>query len=82
MASADPKTFEKIMGWFDPGVYKMLQSSLQETAMASGAVAISPGRAPVVVGSEKEKKKHKKNFLPEEELVSEVMDYLLGITVG
>jgi hypothetical protein len=82
LASADPKTFEKIMGWFDPGVYKMLQSSLQETAMASGAVAISPGRAPVVVGSEKEKKKHKKNFLPEEELVSEVMDYLLGITVG
>jgi hypothetical protein len=39
-------------------------------------------RAPDVVGSEKKKKKHEKNFLPEEELVNEVMDYLLGITVG
>jgi hypothetical protein len=82
LGAAKPEQFKAIMGWFDPGVYKMLQSSLQETAMASGAVAISPGRAPVVVGSEKEKKKHKKNFLEEEELVSEVMDYLLGITVG
>jgi len=82
LGAAKPDQFKAIMGWFDPDVYKMLQNSLKETAMASGAVAISPGRAPGVVGSEKEKKKHKKNFLEEEELVSEVMDYLLGITVG
>jgi hypothetical protein len=82
LGAAKPEQFKTIMGWFDPDVYKMLQSSLKETTMASGAVAISPGREPAVVGSEKEKKKHKKNFLEEEELVSEVMDYLLGITVG
>ncbi len=57
--------------------------SLEETAaMATiGSVGYS-GRAPDVVGSEEEEKPHKKNFLPEEELVTEVMDYLLGITVG
>ena len=39
-------------------------------------------RAPDVVGSEKKKKRHPKEFLGEEELVNEVVDYLLGITVG
>ena len=82
LGAATPEQFKAIMGWFDPDVYKMLQSSLQEASMGGGSVAISPGRAPAIVGSEEEKKKHKKNFLPEEELVSEVMDYLLGITVG
>ena len=49
------------------------------SAMAGGAVAGFAGRAPDVVGSEKKKKK----ILPEEqEIVTEVMDYLLGISVG
>ena len=39
-------------------------------------------RAPKVAGSEKKKKRHPKDFLGEDELVNEVMDYLLGITVG
>ena len=50
--------------------------------MGAGAVAGYAGRAPDVAGSEKKKKRHEKNFLPEEELVNEVMDYLLGISVG
>jgi hypothetical protein len=37
-------------------------------------------RYPDVVGSEK--KKRKKDEFLKEELVNEVMDYLLGITVG
>tara|TARA_R110000796_G_scaffold47751_5_gene114629 strand:+ start:15110 stop:17209 length:2100 start_codon:yes stop_codon:yes gene_type:complete len=38
-------------------------------------------RHPEIVGSEKKKKRKKDEFL-KEELVSEVMDYLLGISVG
>tara|TARA_B100000029_G_scaffold311698_1_gene304215 strand:- start:64593 stop:66746 length:2154 start_codon:yes stop_codon:yes gene_type:complete len=41
------------------------------------------GRAPEVTGSEKKKRRRKKKPLQEEdELVNEVVDYLLGITVG
>ena len=55
--------------------------------MAGGAVAgysLPLGmRAPDIVGSEKKKKRHPKNFITEdEEIVTEVMDYLLGISVG
>jgi hypothetical protein len=83
LAAADEKTFEQIMGWFDPDIYKTLRMSLQEmSAMGGGAVAGYSGRHPEVAGSERKKKKHSKNFLEEEELVTEVMDYLLGITVG
>jgi hypothetical protein len=39
-------------------------------------------RYPEVAGSEKKKKRHPKNFIAEEEIVTEVMDYLLGISVG
>tara|TARA_Y100000310_G_scaffold168032_2_gene168083 strand:- start:9872 stop:11710 length:1839 start_codon:yes stop_codon:yes gene_type:complete len=39
-------------------------------------------RHPEMAGSEKRKKRHPKDFLKEERLVSEVADYLLGITVG
>jgi hypothetical protein len=46
--------------------------------MAGGAVAFGVG-VPQVVGSKKKKKK----ILPEEqEIVTEVMNYLLGISVG
>ena len=65
LSTADEKTFEQVMGWFDPNTYAMLQNTLQEVGMASGAVAIGPGRAPDVVGSEKKKKRHPKDFLKE-----------------
>ena len=49
---------------------------------AGPAVSGAPSGRPAVVGSEKEKV-HKNNFLSEEEgLVTEIMDYLLGISVG
>ena len=83
LTKSDPKTFEEIMGWFNQDIYDMLQSNLQEmSAMGGGAVAGYAGREPEVAGSEKKKKRHPKNFLDEEELVTEVIDYLLGITVG
>ena len=50
------------------------------SAMGGGAVQGFAGRMPDVVGSEKKKKKKKE--IVSEELVSEVMDYLLGISVG
>ena len=61
-------------------IFALLGGGLEEmSAMAGGAVGGFAGRAPDVVGSEKKKKK----VLPEdEELVNEVMDYLLGISVG
>ena len=64
-------------------VKSILPSTLEEFAMSGGGIAGASGRAPAVVGSEKEKKPHRKNFLPKkEEMVNEVMDYLLGISVG
>ena len=48
---------------------------------AAPAVSGYSSRVPEVVGSEEEED-HKNKFLPEEELVTEVMDYLLGISVG
>jgi hypothetical protein len=62
-------------------LFQLLGGGLQEmSAMAGGAVQGFAGRAPEVVGSEK--KKPKKKEIVSEELVTEVMDYLLGITVG
>ena len=83
LKSATPEDFEKIMGFYDQQIYSLLQGKLQEMgSMAGGSMTGGGQRAPDVAGSEKTKKKHEKNFLPEEELVNEVMDYLLGITVG
>tara|TARA_R100000008_G_scaffold1988_2_gene1663 strand:- start:6076 stop:8259 length:2184 start_codon:yes stop_codon:yes gene_type:complete len=83
LANASEAEFEQIMGWFDPELYQLLRVHLNEmSGMGGGAVAGYAGRAPDVAGSEKKKKRHEKNFLPEEELVNEVMDYLLGISVG
>jgi hypothetical protein len=87
LGAAEPEQFKAIMGWFDPDVYKMLQSSLQEMSGVGSVAGYSlplgtKMRHPKTVGSEKEKEKHPKNFLQEEELVTEVVDYLLGITVG
>jgi len=98
LKGADPETFEAIMGWFDEGVYDLLQNSLQEiSTMASGNVQggmISTGTKkgpwPGFNAEEFNKRQAKdsrlrgaKEFISEEdELVSEVVDYLLGITVG
>tara|TARA_R110002020_G_scaffold394715_1_gene604705 strand:+ start:4326 stop:6653 length:2328 start_codon:yes stop_codon:yes gene_type:complete len=132
LKGADPEKFESIMGWFDQEVYDMLQNTLEEVSSVSGgSMSVYADRAPGVVGSEKEKDRHPKDFISEvsammtgdvegdavgasngpwhgfnaaafnkrqkkdatlqgveeligeeEELVSEVIDYLLGITVG
>jgi len=83
LAQADPQTFENIMGFFDEDISQMLQNQLQEmSAMGGGAVTGYSGQMPSVVGSEKKKRRHPHSFLQEEQLVTEVMDYLLGITVG
>jgi hypothetical protein len=83
LKTATPEDFEKIMGFYDQQIYSLLQGKLQEMgSMAGGSMTGGGQRAPDVAGSEKKKKKHEKNFLPKEELVNEVMDYLLGITVG
>jgi len=64
-------------------LFALLGGGLDEmSAMGGGAVAGYAGRRPDVAGSERKKKRHEKNFLPEEQLVNEVMDYLLGISVG
>ena len=60
-------------------IFSLLGGNLQEMAsMGGGGVVGTAGE----VGSEKMKKTHEKNFRPEEGLVNEVMDYLLGISVG
>jgi len=83
LKGADIETFKKIMGVSSPEIYDLLQQKLEEmSAMGGGAVTGYASRAPEVAGSEKKKKRHPKNFLAQEELVSEVMDYLLGISVG
>jgi hypothetical protein len=72
-------------------IFQILSEPLEEIsgAGAAGGYAWPLGakpprrRTPPVVGSEKKKKRHPKNFIAEEdELVNEVVDYLLGITVG
>ena len=65
-------------------IFALLGGSLQEMSSAGGAAPAVSGassRVPEVVGSEEEEE-HKNDFLSEEELVTEVMDYLLGISVG
>ena len=76
LKGASQEDFETIMGFYNQEIYDILQGKLEEmSAMAGGAVGGFSG----VVGSEKKKKK----ILPEEqEIVTEVMDYLLGISVG
>jgi len=89
LRTGSPEQFEDVMGWFDEDIYNMLRNQLQEMA----AMGAGPGGGPGavvgystgisdVVGSEKKKKRRSENFLKEDELVTEVMDYLLGITVG
>jgi len=84
LKGATPEDFKTIMGFYNQEIYDILQGKLEEmSAMGGGAVGGFAGRVPDVVGSEKKKKRHPKNFIKEEqEIVTEVMDYLLGISVG
>ena len=88
LKGASQEDFETIMGFYNQEIYDILQGKLEEmSSMAGGNVAgysLPLGmRAPKVAGSEKKEKRHPKNFIKEdEELVTEVMDYLLGISVG
>ena len=98
LGGAEPEQFKAIMGWFDQGVYDMLQSTLQEeSSMAGGNVQggmIGTGskKGPwhgfdAAAFNKRQKKDAKlrgaKEFIgEEEEIVNEVVDYLLGITVG
>ena len=97
LGAAEPEQFKAIMGWFDQGVYDMLQSTLQEmSSMAGGNVQggmIGTGskKGPwhgfdAAAFNRRQKKDAKlrgaKEFIGEEEIVNEVVDYLLGITVG
>ena len=83
LKGATPEDFEAIMGFYNQEIYDILQGKLEEmSAMAGGAMAFGVG-VPQVVGSEKKKKRHPKNFIKDEqEIVTEVMNYLLGISVG
>ena len=93
LGSASEEEFESIMGWFDPDIYQMLQNQLNElSSMAGGSVQGGFNKSPFpdlnVRAFNKEQAKAAKlrgakEFIGEEdELVNEVVDYLLGITVG
>jgi len=80
LQGASPEQFETMMGWFDQEAYELLRNKLKESsAMAMGAIGgasgTSGGFSGVVrrAGNSEEK---------EEELVTEVVNYLLGIMVG
>ena len=86
LKGATPEDFEDIMGFYNQEIYDILQGKLEEMSGSGAGAGYSLPlgmRAPDVVGSEKKKKRHPKNFIKEEqEIVTEVMDYLLGISVG
>ncbi len=97
LGDATPEEFEAIMGWYDEDVYEMLKSSLQEMSSngagcITGAMIGTGSKKGPWHGFDAEafNKRQKadatlrgaKEFIGEEALVSEVMDYLLGISVG
>jgi len=92
LKTADRQEFEEVMGFFDEEIFEMLQGALQEmSSMAGGNVQGGYSKSPwkgfdAVSFNKKQKNNAKlrgaKEFLGEEELVNEVVDYLLGITVG
>ncbi len=96
LASAEPEEFEKIMGWFDQEIYNMIRGKLEEMSSmgggnVQGAATDSDGGSPwhgfdAVAFNKREKERATlrgaKEFVTEEELVNEVADYLLGISVG
>ena len=73
LKDATPEEFKTIMGWFNQEIYDILQGKLEEMS-GSGAVAGYSGNAFRHIEDDDDKKN--------EQLVNEVMNYLLGITVG
>tara|TARA_R110002012_G_scaffold317889_1_gene535155 strand:- start:1742 stop:3859 length:2118 start_codon:yes stop_codon:yes gene_type:complete len=73
LAAATPEEFENIMGWFDQEAYEILQGRLEEM---SGAGAVAGYAQSLML-----KPRYPKDD-EEDKLVNEVMNYLLGITVG
>jgi len=72
LKNASPEEFKAIMGWYNEDVYNILSGALSEmSAMSGGAVAL---------GARKSRRTPKVE--ENEQLVNEVMNYLLGITVG
>jgi hypothetical protein len=92
LKTADRADFEKVMGFFNEEIFEMLQGAIQEmSSMAGGAVQGGYSKSPFHnFDAEAFNKKQKedarlrgaKEFIGEEEIVNEVVDYLLGITVG
>ena len=97
LKDASPEQFETIMGWFDQEIYNLIQGNLQEVStmaggdVTGGMIGTGSKKGPwhdfdAVAFNKRQKKDAQlrgvKDFLGEDELVSEVADYLLGITVG
>ena len=92
LQKADRQQFEDVMGFYDEEIFNMLKGVLEEmSSMAGGDVQGGYSKSPwpgfdADSFNKKEKEAARlrgaKEFLGEEELVTEVMDYLLGITVG
>ena len=98
LKDATPEEFEAIMGWFDEKTYNLLQGKLQEmSSMGGGNVQggmIGTGskkgpwhRFDAEAFNKRQAKDARlrgaKEFIGEEdEMVNEVMNYLLGISVG
>jgi hypothetical protein len=98
LAAASPEDFEKIMGWFSQEIYDNLQGRLTEySSMGGGNVTgamIGTGskKGPwhgfdAEAFNRKQEKDSRlrgaKEFISEEDkIVNEVVDYLLGISVG
>ena len=83
LKGASQEDFETIMGFYNQEIYDILQGKLEEiSSMAGGAVQ---GYGAPFPGPKKKKKPLYRGgqFIKEEqEIVTEVMDYLLGISVG
>ncbi len=91
LKGATPEEFQAIMGWFDQESYDILQGKLEEistSASASGGFTKSPFPGLNIrkfnkKQAEDSKLRGAKEFIGEEdEIVNEVMNYLLGISVG
>ena len=69
LKDASPEVFEQLMGWYNQEVYDILQGKLQE---------ISSGGGGAVAGAMAVRRDDEEN----DKIVNEVMNYLLGISVG
>jgi hypothetical protein len=98
LGDASPEQFEAVMGWFDEEIYDLLQGKLQEMSSMGGGniqggmigTGSKKGSRAGLDAEAFNKRQAKdarlrgaKEFIGEEdEMVNEVMNYLLGISVG